>query len=243
MKDQAIAENRIRTKLRSKRGASITFALLLFLVCAALSAVVLVAATTAAGRISNIAETDQRYYSVTSAAELLRDSLDNNMVSMVKMKSGEYIYLYKAMDKVTNGDIGIDEDEITLDEGEEPGGGTTGGGASLNGIARAFAESYADEGSTGTAKLSLSSNLSGDPLNVTIDQTRNAAGDITMTIYNSSGRKYKMQLVFATEVKEANPPVTKLEGHEVADRGSREISWHLIKVVSAYDARITDIED
>ena len=63
----------IKRKLRSRRGASLTFALLLFLVCAVLSSVIIVAASTAAGRMSNLADTDQRYYSVTSAAELMKD--------------------------------------------------------------------------------------------------------------------------------------------------------------------------
>ena len=64
---------RIRRKLNSRKGASITFALLLFLVCAVLSSVIIVAATAASGRMSKIAETDQRYYAVTSAAELLKN--------------------------------------------------------------------------------------------------------------------------------------------------------------------------
>ena len=76
MKRLSVNENRISRKLRSETGASITYALLLFLVCAALSAVILVAATTSAGRMSNIAEADQQYYAVTSAAELLVDLLD-----------------------------------------------------------------------------------------------------------------------------------------------------------------------
>ena len=65
----------IKKKLRSQYGASITFALLLFLVCAALCSVIIVAATSSAGRMSNLAETDQRYYAVTSAAELMKDLL------------------------------------------------------------------------------------------------------------------------------------------------------------------------
>ena len=73
----------IKRKLRSRRGASITFALLLFLVCAVLSSVIIVAASTASGRMSNLAETDRRYYAVTSAAELMKDLL-KEPVSIVK---------------------------------------------------------------------------------------------------------------------------------------------------------------
>ena len=62
----------IRNKLKTQKGASITFALLLFLVCAVISSVVIVAATTAAGRMSQLPQMDQRYYAVTSAANLLK---------------------------------------------------------------------------------------------------------------------------------------------------------------------------
>lgn len=63
--------NRINGKLRSEKGASITFALLIFLVCSVVSIAVVVAGTAAAGRMSQRAETDRRYYAVSSAVELL----------------------------------------------------------------------------------------------------------------------------------------------------------------------------
>lgn len=66
----------IKNKIRSRRGASLTFALLLFLVCAVVGSVVLVAGTAASGRMSQIAEMDQRYYSVNSAARLLIELME-----------------------------------------------------------------------------------------------------------------------------------------------------------------------
>ena len=85
--------NGIGQKLRSDRGASITFALLLFLVCAVVSSVVIVAGTAAAGRMSELAEMDQRYYAVTSAAGLLRDELCGEgkkiIVTAAKNDAGE----------------------------------------------------------------------------------------------------------------------------------------------------------
>jgi len=74
--------NAMKNKIKSQRGASITFALLLFLVCAVISSVVIVAATAAGGRMSQIAQSDQRYYAVTSAAELLKDALDGKTVTV-----------------------------------------------------------------------------------------------------------------------------------------------------------------
>lgn len=76
----------IRNKIRSRRGASLTFALLLFLVCAVVGSVVLVAGTAASGRMSQIAEMDQRYYSVNSAARLLIDTIDGKEVTIIETK-------------------------------------------------------------------------------------------------------------------------------------------------------------
>lgn len=70
--------------LRSRTGASITFALLLFLVCAVVGALVLTAGSAAAGRVSNLAQSDQRYYSVSSAAGLLAQELSGKTVKIVQ---------------------------------------------------------------------------------------------------------------------------------------------------------------
>lgn len=63
-----------------------SFALLLFLVCAAVGGVVLAAGTAAGGRISKMAEMDQRYYSVTSAAELIANELNGKSVAIRRSK-------------------------------------------------------------------------------------------------------------------------------------------------------------
>ncbi len=77
--------NRIKNKLRSRTGASITFALLLFLVCVVLCSVILSAATASSGRMAGLARTDQRYYAVTSACEMMRDMVggEANAVTIV----------------------------------------------------------------------------------------------------------------------------------------------------------------
>ncbi len=71
-------------KLRSGRGASLLVALLLFMICSVISVVVLTAATAVSGRASKLAESDQRYFSVASAAELLAQELNGKSVSIVQ---------------------------------------------------------------------------------------------------------------------------------------------------------------
>lgn len=50
-------------------------ALFLFLVCAAVAAVILAAGTAASGRVAGLAAADRQYYNATSAAELFREMM------------------------------------------------------------------------------------------------------------------------------------------------------------------------
>ncbi len=78
---------RMKHKLKSQRGASITFALLLFLVCAVIGSIVLGAGVAAAGRIAKLAESDQRFYSVSSAARLFEEEFSEQTVSVQREKT------------------------------------------------------------------------------------------------------------------------------------------------------------
>ena len=76
---------------RSQRGASLVLALFLFMICSLLAAIVLSASTAAVGSYKGITEMDQRYYSVTSAADLLKSKIDNESLTMqlVRTKDGQ----------------------------------------------------------------------------------------------------------------------------------------------------------
>ena len=80
----------IREKLKSRKGASLIFALLAFLVCAVIGTVVIAAASASGGRVKDMAEMDQRYYAVTSAAELFREELNNQRFSFERVHKEEY---------------------------------------------------------------------------------------------------------------------------------------------------------
>ena len=95
-------DNRIMRKLRSEKGASISFALLLFLVCAVAGSVILTAATAAAGRMSRLAESDQRYYSVTSAAELLKKEFDGASVTIVETTISGVVQTFNYREEITS---------------------------------------------------------------------------------------------------------------------------------------------
>lgn len=71
-----VNKSRLQHKIESQSGASITYALLLFLVCAVVSSVILAAGTAASGRISESVDTDRKYFAVTSAIQLLRSEFE-----------------------------------------------------------------------------------------------------------------------------------------------------------------------
>lgn len=74
----------LQHKLKSNTGASLAIALLLFLICAVLGALVLTAGSASAGRFSKLQERDQTYYKVASAAQLLMTELDGAEVQITR---------------------------------------------------------------------------------------------------------------------------------------------------------------
>lgn len=103
-------DSAITHKVRSTDGASLSIALLLFLVCAVVGSVVLAAATAASGRLAKMAEMDQRYYSVTSAAELLAEELNDIQVTVLQKKGVTEILKNGKVDK----DQTVEKSNITI---------------------------------------------------------------------------------------------------------------------------------
>jgi len=68
----------VKQKLYAQQGATITAALLFFLVAAVCGSIILGAATATLSRVKNQAKDTQAYYAVTSAAQLIRDDLMNS---------------------------------------------------------------------------------------------------------------------------------------------------------------------
>ncbi len=205
-------KNRILDKLRSRTGASISFALLLFLVCAVLCSVILTAATTASGRMSNMAETDQRYYAVTSAAELMKDVFEEHpTVSVVKIEKSWTDTTYQNGTVTGTTDAGVPDGEtasavyIVIDK--------TAAEISESDLITELTDSYAtktiqedaarrvfnaDEsnttgtllssrGLTITSTFSSTAGMDFDALAVDILEKLEAKGNIELTMYN----KYK----------------------------------------------------
>ncbi len=77
----------ILSKLTSKRGASLSMALMLLLVCTTVAGVALTAATVVAGRQARTKDVDKSYYNVTSAAKLFWDEMRDSHVVVSATRS------------------------------------------------------------------------------------------------------------------------------------------------------------
>ena len=75
-------------RIRSERGASLSLAILLMLVCVAVSGVVLSASTAFNGQLYSQGKMDARYYSVKSAAELFQSVVTNDKVTIESKSDG-----------------------------------------------------------------------------------------------------------------------------------------------------------
>ena len=207
-------KNKILKKLRSQTGASISFALLLFLVCAVLCSVILTAATAASGRMSNMAETDQRYYAVTSAAELMKDLINGKTVKIEKITTGTRTERYD------DGDVSSStsyEDDYTLKLNSEEVNEVS---PSFTSIEVDAAYKYFLNNKTGGGSLTPSVtrtlrskdgfsalNLETDPLEVEMVESVDKAGNIAFTLERDG---YKVEIVFSASV--TGPTTIEVEG-------------------------------
>ena len=243
---------RIKNKLRSQTGASISFALLLFLVCAVLCSVIIVAATAASGRMSGIAETDQRYYAVTSAAELMKDLIsgEDNAVTTIKVTETTTTQEYKngeATDTLTNPgdpetyivakpyeslnktvDIVVSNDIVS---------------APINTIPMDAAKNMDSSTTLSGRELSISSDvesalsLASDPLAVTISEDLDSDGVITLTVTNNTtgGDHFTQKLVF-TMNKTENSLTPEVTTFTSAPSGSgEEVTYTVMTTQKTYE--------
>ena len=87
---------RMCKKLNSARGASILFAVLVFMLCAFAGAAALTAAAANAGRFSHAERDQQKYLSVASAANLLLAELDTPRLEITQSRTETRSWEYDA---------------------------------------------------------------------------------------------------------------------------------------------------
>ena len=185
---------KLKQKLKSQTGASITFALLLFLVCAVVGSVVLTAGTAAAGRMSELAKMDQRYYSVTSAAQLLRDTIEGKQVKVTQ----NYISIDGAAPSPQGGQTFEGADSPVLRDAAEKLTGTT---------------EIGEDGLERNWNLTVTNGPENAALNVKIEETLSPDGTMTMRISNDANNNsggttgpayvYTLQMVFSADKVES----------------------------------------
>ena len=222
------ALQKLKQKLKSQTGASITFALLLFLVCAVVGSVVLTAGTAAAGRLSELAKSDQRYYSVTSAARLLRTMVEGETATVVKTV------------KTTASSEGSSSEGAT---GSTNNTVYTINGKTINPSLPLTLESLSEDaaysyvilnGATKTRKITLSVE-DYESLSTTITETLANDGTLTFRILSqpdSNGYRYALSSVYTADVKK-NTGSNAYTGEETE---ITKVGWRLAEMVTAKES-------
>ena len=220
------ALQKLKQKLKSQTGASITFALLLFLVCAVVGSVVLTAGTAAAGRLSELAESDQRYYSVTSAAQLLRTMVEGETVTIVKTEKSADASADSSSDDLA-GDTAY---PIYTINGE-----AINASVKLDSLPKDAAYSYViGDGASEPRTITL--NVDGyDSLSTTIEETLSEDGTLTFRILSQkdrNGSQYALSAVYTADIKK-NTGSNAYTG-EVTE--ITKIGWRLAEMVTVKES-------
>jgi hypothetical protein len=229
-------KNRIMNKLRSEKGASITFALLLFLVCTVLCAVIIAAATAAAGRMSRISDQERRYYAVSSAASMMKELIDGQVVSVAKVDCTTIDTTYTGGAITGESVVSTEETKYFLFTGEDAnavianhefGDGDSAyifDNAAIKSISADAAKNVYKAQTLSSREMKLTSDFYGaagldyDALAVTILEDLDGEGKLTLTISNtyktgltlaSDNEKYTKVMVFGMDQTVTNS--TKIE--------------------------------
>jgi len=191
----------MRNKIKSQRGASITFALLVFLVCSMVSIAVVVAGTAAAGRMSQRAETDQRYYAVASAVELLCDDFKGKTVTVEYTKP-------VSESTVSEDDISV----ISIKDGDKMVSDMSKCGVLLAASKTLVARIAGIDSSSGTFSLTVEGAPANSSLACDINEYVKPDGRVTFEVCNTVDRTatpkspvYTLQVTFDANINKSTP--------------------------------------
>lgn len=211
-------------------------ALLFFLVCAVIGSVVLAAGSAAAGRISQLARSDRRYYAVTSAAELLAQKLDGQTVTVTRTSAA-----YPVVTTVTAGDSG---NTTTVTTGE-PGSWskeTTGTGLLKSVVDTVTGDPIPMTDTTVSYTMTASRDSGSVPPDVDVTAVISKDGALALTVSND---RYSLKLIFS--VKTESETASEKSGQPTAtnDRDNNTVTetqlW-IDKETTVYTWTLTDIE-
>ena len=190
--------NAIKKKLKSEAGASVTFALLLFLVCAVVGSVVLTAGSAAAGRLANLAKMDQQYYSVISAAGLLQKDTEEKIVTVVRTSITETVTTYNSSGEPAGPPEETTKKKVTVN-GEEAEDFFTADSLVTDAAVLLFIDEIEND-FTRTLELAADSgDGSLEALSVTVEERLSPDGTLTLDIRkgNDEDGAYTLRMTFA----------------------------------------------
>jgi len=243
--------DRLKKKLRSSKGASITFALLLFLVCAVIGSVVLAAGTASAGRFSKLAESDARYYSVTSAVNLLRDSFDGASVKHTeKFKTDfqeiiEYNTTYPDGHDISPDLSGYDRDSVESEDPDDPNPKFEGDNEILIDALKEYinhpaSESEVEYNFVHNFPSGVSAEDSNLKVNIKIKQNTNCDLEVTVSSDDTAGEVFTVVMTFEAKIT-TSVSSTTIENSKIVSGNPNNLPYTEIVDKTKIDTEITSI--
>lgn len=167
----------LRKKLNSKRGASIVLALVFFLVCAAIGAVLLTSAMANAGRLSHMKEEQQAYLTLSSAVKLVQQELGD--------------MAYKGEIITINGDASAAETDTSVTPEE----------SAVSGMVKAWADYiFCEELFEPSGRFTIISEVDDVEADFKMNSTENGKYAITIVFTLEDNSDYSMELAASATV-------------------------------------------
>lgn len=201
---------KLKNRLVSRRGASLLFAMLVFLLCALAGTAALTAASANSGKYAHMREDQRKYLAVSSAVELMKDQLTNSRF-IATLETTE-VTTYREWPVVSSASIS-DVTAVPEKTGFFPLAGDSPRDTFLSGVLKSYFLEKAiylirGEGGTETEqKATLTLALEGLP-NVTVEVTA-ADFEVTMIFYIPDGERqtyYTALTVAGNSVLRAGEP-------------------------------------
>ena len=220
-----------KRKLNSEQGASITMALLIFLICTVVGSAVLVAGTAASGRMSKAAEYDQRYYAVNSAVRLLRDMIEGQKIKVVKNSTGYSLYDMSAAENGsgtggsgetggTGGTSGTEESGVLIDPSQYNSSFTT--EAAFRIVCQSSTLPFPRH-----MELTATADALGDSVDVTIDETIKPDGSMVFLVTKETdSNPYAVEITFAMDKDEQSVITGTADGTQT-ETVTTTLQWKL----------------
>ena len=215
----------VRKKLRENRGASMIFALFVLIICVVVAVIVLRAQSASVGRTSEAVHNDRRYYSVSSAADLLKEKIDGQSICLSRTETTVITSVSGYLSTAEGSELTSGPDRSSVTTGDSVRfDGKNGPVATRNSILATEAMDLYDGVASAERSLNITISSSGGEdlsgANVSGTLSSDPEGNLTVLISSGeTGRQYRIRMTFTAEIEDGTD-TSSVTGTPVVEKTS-----------------------